>query len=410
MRNRIVNVVAALLAVLTAPAGASVAPLDVVLEPIREANKLPALAAAVVKGTETIAIGAVGVRKAGSSEPVTADDKWHIGSCTKSMTAALAAMLVEEGNLRWEMTLAEMFPELASEMQPEWRAVTLEQLLSHHGGAPHDLEEHGLWGRLWQRAGKPPREQREYLTHELLTKHQPEAKPGTKTVYSNAGYALVGHAIEERLDRPWEEVLCDRLFAPLGMTSAGFGAPSTVGNVDQPWGHKVAEDGTVEPVAPGLHADNPAAIGPGGTVHCRIGDLAKYAAWQLAGARGEGRLLHPETFERLHTPFASDSEYALGWIATERPWGGGTVLTHAGSNTMFYAVIWIAPEKDFAIVVCTNLGGDTAEKATDTAASALIRVARSAVDQIRTAACGDAVGTRRNQSESAADQGPWRWR
>lgn len=349
------------------------ASLDGLLEPIREANKLPALAAAVVKGTETIAIGAVGVRKAGSSEPVTVDDKWHIGSCTKSMTAALAAMLVEEGDLRWEMTLAEMFPELATEMQPQWREVTLEQLLSHHGGAPNDLDAHGLWGRLWQRVGNPPREQRAYLMRELLTKHQPEAPPGAKYIYSNAGYALVGHAIEEVLDRPWEEVLRERLFAPLGMTSAGFGAPATIGNVDQPWGHKVAEDGTVEPVAPGLHADNPAAIGPGGTVHCRIGDLARYAAWQLAGARGEGRLLHPETFERLRAPFASDSEYALGWVATERSWGGGAVLTHAGSNTMFYAVIWIAPERNFAVVVCTNLGGDTAETATDTAASALIR-------------------------------------
>jgi CubicO group peptidase (beta-lactamase class C family) len=360
---------------LLAVAGAaqtSPASLDTLLEPIREANRLPALAAAVVKGGQTVAIGAVGLRKEGSSEPVTVDDKWHIGSCTKSMTAALAGMLVEEGKLRWDTTLAEMFPDLASQMQTEWRTVTLEQLLSHHGGAPHELDENGLWGRLWQRAGKPPREQREYLTRELLTKQKPAPPPGTTYVYSNAGYALVGHAIENLLDRPWEDVLRERLFQPLGMASAGFGAPASVGKVDQPWGHKAGPDGILEPVAPGLQADNPAAIGPGGTVHCSIGDLARYAAWQLRGARGEGRLLHPETFERLHTPFASDSEYAFGWVATQRPWGGGTVLTHAGSNTMFYAVIWIAPEKDFAVVVCTNAGGDIAEKATDTAAAALI--------------------------------------
>jgi CubicO group peptidase (beta-lactamase class C family) len=347
--------------------------LDALLEPIREANGLPALAAAVVKGGQTVAVGAVGVRKAGSSERVTADDKWHIGSCTKSMTAALAAMLVEDGAMRWDATLAEMFPDLESQMQPGWRDVTLEQLLAHRGGAPHELNEQELWGRLWQRADQPPREQRRYLRRELLTKHEPVSPPGTKTVYSNAGYALVGHALEEILDRPWEDLLRDRLFVPLGMTGAGFGAPASVGAVDQPWGHKAGDDGAFEPVAPGLHADNPAAIGPGGTVHCRLADLAQYAAWHLAGARGEGTLLHPETFERLHTPLAADSEYALGWIATERPWGGGTVLTHAGSNTMFYAVIWIAPKKDFAAVVCTNAGGAVAEKATDTAAAALIR-------------------------------------
>ncbi|HPC93513.1 MAG TPA: serine hydrolase domain-containing protein [Sedimentisphaerales bacterium] len=362
-----------LLLLASSRAAAASASLDVLLEPIREANRLPALAAAVVKGRDTVAVGAVGLRKADSPERVTADDKWHIGSCTKSMTATLAAMLVEDGTLRWDMTLAEMFPELESQMQAEWRDVTLEQLLAHRGGAPHELDESGLWGRLWQRADRPPRAQREYLARELLTKHKPVAPPGTKYIYSNAGYALIGHAIEEALDRPWEEVLRERLFAPLGMTSAGFGAPANVGKVDQPWGHKAGEDGAFEPVAPGLHADNPAAIGPGGTVHCSIADFARYAAWQLAGARGEGTWLHPETFERLHVPFASDSEYAFGWVATSRSWGGGTVLTHAGSNTMFYAVIWIAPKKDFAVVVCTNAGGPVAEKATDTTAATLIR-------------------------------------
>lgn len=352
---------------------AAPASLEALLEPIREANRLPALAAAVVKGSDTIAIGAVGLRKAGSSERVTLDDKWHIGSCTKSMTAALAAMLVEDGRLRWDMTLAEMFPQIEADMQAEWRDVTLEQLLAHRGGAPHELDESGLWGRLWQRADQPPRAQREYLTSELLTKHKPVAPPGTKYIYSNAGYALIGHAIEEILDRPWEEVLRERLFAPLGMHSGGFGAPASVGKVDQPWGHKAGDTGVFEPVAPGLHADNPAAIGPGGTVHCSIADFARYAAWQLAGARGEGTLLHPETFERLHVPFGSGSEYAFGWVATSRSWGGGTVLTHAGSNTMFYAVIWIAPKKDFAVVVCTNAGGPVAEKATDTTAASLIR-------------------------------------
>lgn len=366
-----------LLLLIAHPAPAGPASLDALLEPIRRANGLPALAAAVVRGGETVAVGAVGVRKAGSFERVTTDDKWHIGSCTKSMTAALAAMLVEDGAMRWDTTLAEMFPDLESQMQLGWRDVTLEQVLAHRGGAPHELNEQGLWDRLWQRADRPPREQRRYLRRDLLTKHEPVSPPGTKTVYSNAGYALVGHAIEEILDRPWEDLLRDRLFVPLGMTGAGFGAPASVGAVDQPWGHKAGDDGAFEPVAPGLHADNPAAIGPGGTVHCRLADLAQYAAWHLAGARGErarhaSPLLHPETFERLHAPLAADSEYALGWVATERPWGGGTVLTHAGSNTMFYAVIWIAPNKDFAVVVCTNAGGPVAEKATDTTAATLI--------------------------------------
>src|SRR5688572_29928907 len=73
------------------------ADLNPLLLPLRDTNRLPALAAAVVRRGEIIAVGAIGTRRADGSVSVTIDDKFHIGSCTKSMTAALAAMLVEEG-------------------------------------------------------------------------------------------------------------------------------------------------------------------------------------------------------------------------------------------------------------------------------------------------------------------------
>ena len=48
----------------------------------------------------------------------------------------------------------------------------------------------------------------------------------------------------------------------------------------------------------------------------------------------------------------------MGWSALERDWGNGTVLTHNGTNTMNYSIMWLAPRRDFAVVVCTNIGGD----------------------------------------------------
>jgi len=347
--------------------------LDPLLESVRATKPVPALAAAVVRRGETVALGAVGFRKDGSTERVTRNDRWHIGSCTKSMTAVLAAMLVEEDRMRWDTTLPEIFPALASEMNAEWRGVTLEQLLAHRGGvfgAGEDETE--LNRRLYQCASQPPIEQRAYLAREVLTRHKPVAPPGTRYLYSNAGYVLAGHAIELKLGRPWEDLLRERLGKPLGLDSLGFGAPATVGQIDQPWGHEAGAEGKWKPIPPGLQADNPAGIGPAGTVHCSVGDLAKYAAWQVRGARGDGNLLKAETFKKLHTPISA-GEYALGWVVVNRPWGGGEVLTHAGSNTLFYAVIWLAPKKDFAVVVCTNLGGDAAFQAVDLAAARLIQ-------------------------------------
>jgi len=155
------------------------------------------------------------------------------------------------------------------------------------------------------------------------------------------------------------------------MTSVGFGAPATVGKTDQPWGH-VWSLGQAKPVPPGPNADNPPAIGPGGTVHCTLDDLAKYAAFHLRAGRGQPALLKPASFERLHTPVAGQ-DYAFGWLVCKRRWADGVALTHAGSNTMFYTVMWLAPRKQFAILIATNIGGKGVAEGCDRAAGALVR-------------------------------------
>src|SRR3954469_12769597 len=98
----------------------------------------------------------------------------------------------------------------------------------------------------------------------------------------------------------------EKLFRPLGMTTAGFSAPGTRAKNDQPRGHK--PDGT--PVEPGPAADNPFAIGPAGTVHCSIGDWAKFAAATLPSAKT--KLVNPEPLKPLHPPAPGDPPYAMG--------------------------------------------------------------------------------------------------
>ncbi len=81
--------------------------------------------------------------------------------------------------------------------------------------------------------------------------------------------------------------------------------------------------------------------------------------------------MKPATSTAMHTaPFGGD--YFCGWLVVDRPWGGGTVYTHAGSNTMNYAVVWVAPKRDFAFLAVTNQGGKEAVSGTDDAAAALI--------------------------------------
>lgn len=367
----------------SAPAD-QISSLDQLLELIRSQRHLPALAAAVVKDGRMVACGAVGFRKQDSPQRVTVNDKWHIGSCTKSMTAAIAGMMVEEQGWRWDMKVAEMFPDLSREIGPEWRKATLLQFLTHYSGAGNeDCFDPGLLARVV----KPPLEQREQFIREFLVEHAPTTAPGTAWKYDNANYIVVGHAIELKLKQPWESIIRERLFKPLGMDSAGFGPPARGKAIDQPWGHVILEGERLKPMPPDttgesatwvpslaqrIRADNPAALGPAGAVHCSIGDLAKYAAWQLRGARGEGDLLKKKTFKKLHTRFNDETEYACGWLVSHRGWAGGEAIHHGGSNGTFVTAIWLSPRKNFAVVVCSNLGGHGAEAAVDETVGMLI--------------------------------------
>jgi CubicO group peptidase (beta-lactamase class C family) len=345
----------------------SEAPADLaeLLEPIREKHELPAMGGAIVVGDAVTAIGATGLRQKGKKERVTVDDLWHLGSCTKAMTATLIARLVEKGELSWDTTIEAAFPKL-KKIDDGFRPVTLELLLGNRGGAPADLSADGLWAKLQQRKGSH-RAQRRTLVEAVLAK-PPASDPGTTNLYSNAGFAIAGAAAEVSQDAAWEDLLREHVFEPLGMKSGGFGPPGSKKKVDQPRGHMP----TGYAVVPGPLADNPPAIGPAGTVHATLRDWAKFVSAHLTGAKSDGSFLRPETFEKLHTALDGQT-YALGWVTAKRGWGGGPVLWHNGSNTMWYCVTWIAPEKDFAVLVTSNQGGPKAREAADEAIGALIQ-------------------------------------
>jgi CubicO group peptidase (beta-lactamase class C family) len=270
-------------------------------------------------------------------------------------------MLVEDGLLNWSATIRDVFPELASRLHPDFQTVTLTQLLTHRAGLPHDTS----W---WRLPGLTTTDQRRAALLSLLSK-PPLTKPGTVYAYSNAGYVMAGLMAEQVTGQSWEELIQQRLFDPLGMKSAGFGPPgqSNRDRIDQPWGHREIH-GRFEPV----WQDNAPCMGPAGTVHCSVADWGKFAALHMSGAEGKGRLLKPATFRTLHTP-PPGCDYAGGWFVAERSWAGGRTLSHNGSNTYWYASIWIIPALDLATLVVTNEAGSTAETACEDATRELIK-------------------------------------
>lgn len=382
------------------PASAEPRDVSAILETIRAKHDVPSLAAMMVRADGSIVMqGVTGVRQAGSDTKATLDDLFHLGSCTKAMTATLCATLVEEGTLSWDMTLEGAFPDAfapaegdkKAAINPAWKNVTLLQLVTHRSGLPTDLKKDGLWSTLWRFKGTPTESRRALL--DGVIRYTPQSTPGTKYEYANAGVALAGHMAEVKAGKNYETLMQERLFKPLGITSAGFGAPGKTPPevdangamvIDQPRGHR--ENGT--PVQPGPGADNPAAIAPAGTAHMTLADWSKFVALHLRAARNELRETDPikaGSVATLHTPFpvgdkpAADEGYAAGWRVVKRPWAAATkegsrrALSHSGSNTMWYCVVWMSPERDFAVLVVCNRGGNAAGKATDDVAGTLIR-------------------------------------
>src|SRR6267143_1667732 len=95
-----------------------VQPVDIsdALKALRDKNDLPGLVALAVQGDRVAAQGAAGVRRRGSDAAMTINDRVHLGSCTKSMTATLIAILVAEKKLVWTTTVGEAFPRLKESM------------------------------------------------------------------------------------------------------------------------------------------------------------------------------------------------------------------------------------------------------------------------------------------------------
>lgn len=336
--------------------GATEQSLAAILEPIRKKHDLPALTAALVDHQGPMAVAAVGFRKRGNDTAVTSSDKFHLGSDTKAMTATLIARFIEKGELKWDDTLGKVFPGLAPKMTPDIRKITLEELLTHHAGLPPNLP--GGWWEIRRNIGL--RRQRQFVLRQIVSLKL-DSEPGTEFDYSNLGYVLAGHMAERVGKADWEKLLKEKVFAPLGMKTAGFGPMATPGKIDQPWGH----DQEGKPIPSDPDADNPPVMGPAGRVHCSLPDWSRFVALHLRAGKGEPALLRPGTFEKLHASPYKNSDYTRGgWIRI--PYGPparGPVLLHDGSNTMNYASAWLAPEREFAVLVATNQGGEEAHTA-----------------------------------------------
>ena len=310
---------------------------DIIVE-----GKAPGIIAAIISSDGIIDIASAGVRKAGSDVAFTCDDIVHLGSCTKAMTSTMLATLVVDGKLSWDMKLTEAIPELEKIIHPDFQNISLWQLLTHRAGLPKNPID---WSA---HTDKKIIERRLAILNDNLV--LAASNDIGEFHYSNLGYMIAACMAEKITGMSWEALIRQRLFDPLGMSSAGFGAPNTHNQIDQPWAHSWEYSLFGNNWEPD-QTDNPKALGPAGRVHCNIEDWAKFLSLFLID---ENPVIDSKYLNKLITPIGF---YAGGWgVANiiDQPWAKGIVLSHGGSNGIWYCTVMVAPRLNRAFIVATN--------------------------------------------------------
>jgi len=327
---------------------------------VRQIRGMPGLAVVTVNDEGILSQAVAGRRVHQVGPPLEPTDPFHVGSCTKAMTATAIAALVAEGVLDWEDAIGSRVdvPDDAGGMDEGWASVTLADLLRHRAGAPGFMQRTPAQMRMMKDLAGSPREQRLAFARTMLAE-PPVRTPGEGMVYSNGGYALAAVMAEQAADMSWEDLLRTRVFEPLEMTTAGFGWPGEAGTEPEaataPWGHVQGfgegDRPALRPLDPGIEYELTPSLAPAGDVHCSIGDFGRFLVAHLRLLRDEPGVLEGSEMRWLHEPV---DRYAGGWIVVDQ-WGQ-RISTHDGSAGTFYLTTFILPESNFAVAVAANAG------------------------------------------------------
>jgi D-alanyl-D-alanine carboxypeptidase len=341
-RRMILAGAAAAMAVRPGP-GAAETPMAGVAALLAETGA-PGAGMALLRGG-SVSEAAGGLRTIGDPTPVATGDLWHLGSNTKAMTATLVARLVEAKVIGWQDTVGDALDPVIAGIDPAYRGATYADLLRHRAGLPANIGLLATLGLQGLRADRDMMADRATYARSVLTT-APEAAPGTEH-YSNAGYVVAGQMLQVATGQPWEDLIRAHVFGPLGITSAGFGAPGRADVIGQPRGHKTGLFGRLVAMEPGPQADNIPALGPAGTVHIDMADMMRFLG---AHAARDPAFLTAESWDLLHNP-PPGGTYAMGWSLTD-----AGHLGHNGSNTFWFARMQIDLASGDAVFLAVNSG------------------------------------------------------
>ena len=296
---------------------------------------VPAVGVAIVTDGRIAVQRAYGWADQEARRAATAATPFNIASVTKPLTSAVALALVAEERIALDDPVSRHL-----DLPPQYRTITVRQLLSHTSGIARDLRLDNL--------DDPDRDT--YSTR--LDTASASSRPGERFEYSNTGYTVLGWLIEAVESRPLDEVFRDRIFEPLGMTQARYRASLD----DDPL--------RARPHRPGPEGVEPTEYVTGGFAS---GGASMSTADAAAFALGlqDGTLLPPNAARLAWTParlangtivattmFGEPASYGFGWHLAR--YGGHAMFTHGGGIEGYSANLYHFPDESLTIFVLSN--------------------------------------------------------
>ena len=307
-------------------------------------QKIPGLAVGIYSRGQILLVKGYGQANVELGAPVKPETIFQSGSVGKQFVSAAVMMLVEEGKLSLDDSIAKYFPDAPA----AWKPILIKNLLSHTSGlAEYESEERtGPTGPFYLRL--------DFTEDELLTKIEAlpiEAAPGEKWDYRNTNYVLLGILIHKVTRKRYYEFLNERIFKPLGMTSTRIISDRDI-IPNRAAGYEI-ENGQLknqEWVSPTFNST------ADGTLYFDVIDLAKWDA-ALYGTQ----LLRQSSLDRMWTIYLlndgkpNSAGYGFGWRIGKQ--NDHKLIQHGGAWQGFTCDISRYPDDNLTVVVLTNLAG-----------------------------------------------------
>jgi len=310
-------------------------------------------AALVAENGKVVYKGAFGMANMEWNIPNTPDTKFRLGSITKQFTATATLQLVEQGKIKLDAKISDYLPEYRKDTGDK---VTIHHLLTHTSGIPSYTGQPGFFENVSRNPYKVDEFVKKYASGNL------EFEPGSKFSYNNSGYFLLGAIIERVTGKPYEQVLKDNIFDPLGMKNTGYDHHATV-IPKRASGYSKTPDGYTNAVY--LDMSIPYAAG---SLYSTVEDLY---LWDQA--LYTDKLLSAQSKALMYKPFLEN--YAYGWAVTNASFKQNDqpvqVITHDGGINGFTTTIIRFPKEKNLIVMLDNTGSGYLNRLSDSIARIL---------------------------------------